>query len=76
VCEAHEKIARLMSEWHIDAHAWLLLRILGADISSTELRLYARASLIQTAVGIFDQFDFKLSLPPYSLVILTESNVR
>lgn len=70
VCKVHDNIVSLLLNWQVDEKGWLLLAILGADFRDKDLRLYARCGLIKACVGIFDHFDLKLSLPPYSLKVL------
>ena len=74
VIKALSGLAQLLENWGPGSQHWRLLQHTATDaiFQDDATRKAARREALQLSAGISDQFEIRLSLPPYSLVCISE----
>ena len=67
VCHALSHLSKLLRTWGPGSDDWKLLSVVHENMECPALKQKTRREGLQLAVGVVDQFERRMALPPHSL---------
>ena len=75
VGQCSDALVNLLSDYSQDSDGWSILCYMGVNMRSSEARETGRRVLLQGCAGLFQHFERRMAVPPYSLLRLTSDAV-